>query len=265
MSAPAVDLHCHLDLYPDPAAVARRCAESGAYILSMTTTPKAWRGTSALAKGHDRIRTALGLHPQIAHERVGELPLFDALLPETRYVGEVGLDGSPECKPHWREQLHVFEHVLTASAQAGGRILSIHSRRATTEVLDALARHPEAGIPILHWFSGSKTELRRAVEMGCWFSVGPAMALGKRGRDLLAAMPRDRVLTETDGPFVIFNGQPLQPGEVSEAWHSLAACWGSEREEAAACVVTAFRRLVSSIVGGRERVPGSSPEVLNFP
>ncbi|NUB01180.1 TatD family deoxyribonuclease [Azospirillum melinis] len=250
MSAPAVDLHCHLDLYPDPAGVARRCAESGAYILSVTTTPKAWRGTMALAKGHDRIRTALGLHPQIAHERIGELPLFDALLPETRYVGEIGLDGSPECKPHWREQISVLDHVLAASARAGGRILSLHSRRAATEVLDVLARYPDAGVPVLHWFSGTKAELQRAVAMGCWFSVGPAMVTGKRGRDLLAAMPRDRVLTETDGPFAAIDGRPLAPGEVAPACTALATSWSVGVDEAAAIILGAFRRLASSPVGG---------------
>jgi TatD DNase family protein len=250
VSTPVVDLHCHLDLYPDPVGAARRCAESGAYILSVTTTPKAWRGTAALAKGHDRIRTALGLHPQLAHERIGELPLFDALLPETRYVGEVGLDGGPECKPHWREQVRVLDHVLATSARAGGRILSIHSRRAATEVLDAIARYPDAGVPVLHWFSGTKTELQRAVAMGCWFSVGPAMVTGKRGRDLLAAMPRDRVLTETDGPFAAIGGRPLSPGEVTPACEALAACWGISVDEATAMALTAFRNLVSSSVGG---------------
>lgn len=250
MSVPAVDLHCHLDLYPDPVDAARRCGASGAYVLSVTTTPKAWRGTAALAKGHDRIRTALGLHPQIAHERIGELPLFDALLPETRYVGEIGLDGSPECKPHWREQAHVFDHVLAASARAGGRILSLHSRRAATEVLDALAQHPDAGVPVLHWFSGTKSELQRAVAMGCWFSVGPAMVMGKRGRDLLAAMPQDRVLTETDGPFAAIDGRPLAPGEVAPACKALATCWSVGVDEAAATILGAFRRLASSPVGG---------------
>ncbi|MBK4717645.1 TatD family hydrolase [Azospirillum sp. YIM DDC1] len=250
MSTPTVDLHCHLDLYPDPAGAARRCAESGAYILSVTTTPKAWRGTVALAKGHDRIRTALGLHPQLAHERIGELPLFEALLPETRYVGEIGLDGSPECKPHWREQISVLDHVLAASARAGGRILSIHSRRAATEVLNVLDRHPDAGVPVLHWFSGSKSELQRAIAMGCWFSVGPAMVTGKCGRDLLAAMPRDRVLTETDGPFATVGGKPLGPGEVGPACEALGACWGIRAEAAAAEVLSAFRRLVLSAVGG---------------
>lgn len=250
MTAPDVDLHCHLDLYPDPVGVARRCAHSGAYVLSVTTTPKAWRGTAALAKGHDRIRTALGLHPQIAHERIGELPLFDALLPETRYVGEIGLDGGPECKPHWREQASVLDHVLSAAATAGGRILSLHSRRAAAEVLDALARRPDAGVPVLHWFSGSMGELRRAADMGCWFSVGPAMVASKRGRDLVAAMPRERVLTETDGPFAAVGGKPLGPGDVGRARDALAACWGVSPNEAGATVLAAFRRLAASPVGG---------------
>lgn len=250
MTVPAVDLHCHLDLYPDPALFVERCRAAGTYLLSVTTTPKAWRGTARLAQGNNRIKTALGLHPQIAHERIGELSLFDVLLPETRYIGEVGLDGSPECKSHWREQVSVFDHVLAASARAGGRIMTLHSRRAATDVLNALARHPNAGIPILHWFSGTKAELLRAIDMGCWFSVGPAMVLGKRGRDLISAMPKDRVLTETDGPFATIGANVLVPGEVGKAQDALAACWGVDATEAAAIVLESFRTLVGNRVGG---------------
>ncbi|MEQ9330212.1 Qat anti-phage system TatD family nuclease QatD [Thalassobaculum sp.] len=250
MTVPAVDFHCHLDLYPNPQLAAARCGASGAYVLSVTTTPKAWRGTVKLSRGHDRIRTALGLHPQIAHERIGELALFDALLPETRYVGEIGLDGSPESKPHWREQQHVFDHVLASAERAGGRIITIHSRRAATDVLDTLARRRGAGIPVLHWFSGTKAELLRAIDMGCWFSVGPAMVLGKRGRDLVAAMPRDRVLTETDGPFAAVRNQPLEPGEVGRALGALADCWGMDALEAGVTVLASFRALMATAVGG---------------
>lgn len=250
MSIPSVDFHCHLDLYPDPALVARRCGESDTYLLSVTTTPKAWHGTVKLAQGHDRIRTALGLHPQLAHERIGELDLFDALLPETRYVGEVGLDGSPEFKPYWREQTRIFEHVLKSSTHAGGRIITVHSRRSATDVLDTLEKYPDAGIPILHWFSGSKAELLRAIDIGCWFSVGPAMVLGKRGRDLVSVMPQGRILTETDGPFAAIGGQPLRPGEVGQAHAALSSCWNVDAEEAGAIVLASFRRLMSCRVGG---------------
>lgn len=53
-----------------------------------------------LAENHKRIQTALGLHPQIAHERYEELDLFDLLINETKYIGEIGLDGSTSLKPH---------------------------------------------------------------------------------------------------------------------------------------------------------------------
>ena len=225
--AAAVDLHCHLDLYADPVKAVADCRGKRAYVLSVTTTPKAWRGTLALAKGAARVRTSLGFHPQIAHERIGELPLFEGLLPETRYVGEVGLDGSPESKPHWKEQARVFNRVLELASKAGGRILTIHSRRSASEVLDALERHPAAGVAVLHWFSGSKAELERAVAMGCWFSVGPAMVRSQRGRDLISNMPRDRLLTETDGPFGTLEQRPIG---TSRGWDCRGAT-SSELED----------------------------------
>jgi Tat protein secretion system quality control protein TatD with DNase activity len=91
----------------------------------------------------------------------------------------------------------------------GGRIMTIHSRRAAGPVLDALASRADAGVPVLHWFSGSRRELQRAIDQGCWFSVGPAMFNGERGRGLAAMMPRDRILTESDGPFAQIEGRPL--------------------------------------------------------
>ncbi len=221
-----IDFHAHLDLYPDPHATAQECVERNLYVLSVTTTPSAWPGTSALTKNAPRIRTALGLHPQIAHQRKGELLLFERLLPETRYVGEIGLDGGPEYKHHWKDQVWVFGRILELCEQAGGRIMSLHSRRAAAEVLDALAARPEAGTPILHWFSGSQRELLRAISLGCWFSVGPAMLAGEKGRVLAAKMPRDRVLTESDGPFAQVEGRQAYPWDAARAAETLAQLWG---------------------------------------
>lgn len=218
-----IDFHCHVDLYPNPHEIARECRERKLRVLSVTTTPSAWDGTSALGGG--TMITALGLHPQLAHERKGELPLFDRILPGTAYVGEVGLDGAPEFKTHWKDQVEVFRHVLNACNESGGRVMSIHSRRASTPVLDLLEQYPRSGTPILHWFTGTVRELNRAISLGCWFSVGPAMLKSKRGKDLVMRMPRERLLTESDGPFVKLKGRSIFPWEVDVAIDALTECW----------------------------------------
>lgn len=242
-----IDFHCHLDLYPDPKGVAAAAAASGAHILSVTTTPSAWSGTSALAMDGRRIRTALGFHPVVAHERRRELGLFDALICETRYVGEVGLDGSPDLKGHVAIQHEVFRHVLRTCATHGGRVLSIHSRRATGAVLDLLRTEPNAGVPILHWFSGSATELKRAVDLGCWFSVGPAMVRTRRGAALIASMPRDRILPETDGPFVEVDGKTLKPGETGDVLSYLTSSWHEPKHTVESRMRENLIKLVSSL------------------
>jgi TatD DNase family protein len=224
-----IDFHCHLDLFPDPGSVADRCHNEGIYVLSVTTTPMAWEGTKKLER--PRIRT-LGLHPQLAHERKGELALFDRLLPQTRYVGEIGLDGAPEFKPHWDDQLLVFRHILSSCGAAGGRIMSIHSRRASSQVLNELEACPTAGIPVLHWFSGSLRDLSRAIDAGCWFSVGPPMLKSEKGRTLIAKMPPERILTESDGPFAQVDERTAMPWDAAEAAKGLAAIWGMSESEA---------------------------------
>lgn len=218
-----IDMHCHLDLYQNPFEVAKECDDRGIYLLSVTTTPRAWEGTKLLAHGSSRIRTALGLHPQLAHHRAHELELFDALLPEAKYIGEIGLDGGTNFKKYWDIQLKVFRHILKTSHSSGGRIMSIHSIRSASEVLDELERID--GIPLLHWFTGTQGQLKRAINMGCWFTVGPAMLNTKKGQALVSMMPRDRILTETDGPFAKHNGQLLMPWDCDIATEQLSKLW----------------------------------------
>jgi len=244
-SIPAVDMHCHLDLYPEPFRVANTVGAEKAYVLSVTTTPRAFLGTEELASRHFRIKTALGLHPQIAHEREGELALFDELLPRTKYVGEVGLDGGRGFGQHLTSQKRVFDHILRSCEKVGGRILSLHSRSAAGAVLDALEAHGGAGHFVLHWFSGTRSELRRAVALGCWFSVGAAMLQGSKGQALFAEMPPSRVLTETDGPFAEIEGVALRPAETEGALRVMAEGWNVSHAEAAAQVLESFRALVS--------------------
>jgi TatD DNase family protein len=240
-----IDFHCHLDLYPDPREVTRRCAGRGLYVLSVTTTPSAWKQSAEMVAHMPRIRVALGLHPELARERKSELELFDSLLPRCRYVGEVGLDGSPELKEAWPDQVHVFEHVLAACAAAGGKIMTIHSRRAADEVLDCLKRFEGAGRPVLHWYSGGLRTLNQAVDMGCWFSVGPGMISGEKGRALIAKMPMDRVLTETDGPFSMTKGKSVYPWDVDKVVVGLSEIWGMGHDRTVTTLKENLRRLVS--------------------
>lgn len=250
-----IDFHCHLDLYPDPEREVREASAAGIYVLSVTTTPRAWVRTAQLAKGHKRIRTALGMHPQLAHERHGEFGLFESLLPRVRYVGEVGLDGGPEYSAHKEVQRRVFRDVLDLCARQGGRILSIHSRRAVDDVLDHLAASPDAGVPILHWFSGTPGQLRRADGLGCWFSVGPAMLRGEKGRALAKAMPMARMLTETDGPFAGAPRNPLRPIDAWQAVDQLASIWNVPIEQARKQLLDNLARLSATAPDPiRERV-----------
>lgn len=242
-----IDFHCHLELYSDPLAAAKRCAAKQMDVLSVGTTPSAFLGTRRMAQGYPTIRTALGFHPHLAAQRISELETFDMLLSETAYVGEVGLDGTPEHRKTWDAQIRVFRHILRSCEAAGGRAISIHSRRAASDVLSLLEEELSSGIPIFHWFTGSRRELERAVELGAWFSVGPSMLRSNRGRDLAARMPNARVLTETDGPFAMSRDRALLPGEVGDALFGLSEIWECETKEALSIVRSNLATLESSI------------------
>jgi TatD DNase family protein len=235
-------MHCHLDLYPDPVKVVEECKARGMYVLSVTTTPKAWGGTSKLAGECQRIRTALGLHPQLAHQRAHEIELFDALLPSAKYVGEIGLDGGNGFKDHWDVQLKVFRHILKSVDCAGGRIMSVHSRASAAAVLNELAGI--SGVPILHWFTGTPIQLKRAIDMGCWFSVGPAMLGTKKGRDLVSMMPQGRIVTESDGPFAKLLGKSLFPWDVELSIRQISYIWKCDERESEEILTNNFKQLL---------------------
>ncbi len=238
-----IDMHCHLDLYPDPADIIKKCSEYEAYVLSVTTTPKAWEGTNKLAQGYERIKTALGLHPHLAHQRSNEIELFDALLPKTKYIGEIGLDAGKNFKETWDIQLKVFRHILNSVNNAGGRIMSIHSTASASAVIDELSGID--GIPVFHWFNGSLTQLKRAISRDYWFSVGPAMLKSKSGKNLVSMMPKDRVLTESDGPFAKYNNASLYPWNYEITIRELASVWQMPHHEVDEQVKRNFKELIA--------------------
>jgi Tat protein secretion system quality control protein TatD with DNase activity len=95
-----------------------------------------------------------------------------------------------------------------------------------------LRKHKCASSAVLHWFSGTQRQLAEAVELGCWFSVGPAMLRSEKGRRLVQKMPRNRVLTETDGPFAQEGNRPLEPRDVGVALEHLGVLWAVDYGEA---------------------------------
>lgn len=239
-----MDMHCHIDLYKDYERVLAKASESKCYVLSVTTTPSAWTKTNKICSKYPRVRTALGLHPQLAHERHLELDLFDRLAGRTRYIGEIGLDGSKEYREHLNIQLKVFRHILKVCSNFRDKILSIHSRGAVDQVLDNLEELNVNSVPILHWFTGTEKQLVRAIKQGCWFSIGPSMLKSKRSRDLIMLMPRDRVLLETDGPFGTYNGQILEPSDVYHMSLYLAGAWGVSEDSIGAQLTSNLKTIL---------------------
>ena len=220
-----VDFHTHLDLYPDLPAAITACDRRRTATLTVTTTPKAFVRNRELADVSEFVRVGLGLHPQLVAERSGEIALFEKLLRCSRYVGEVGLDAGPR---HYRSlelQKSIFERILRLCADEGGKILSIHSVRATKPVLNMLEMHlpSHRGTAVLHWFSGNVGDVRRGVALGCYFSVNERMLASPNGRRIVREIPENRLLTETDGPFVERDGQPISAGDVVRAVEEIAA------------------------------------------
>lgn len=219
-------MHCHVDLYPDHDQILKDIKNTGFYVLSVTTVPSAFEGTCNLTRGIKHCRTALGLHPQIAHQRKNELALFDKLIYETRYIGEIGLDGSRGFKDYFNDQLFAFNHILKKCDSYDNKTLTIHSLNAVDEVLKCLNAHPKAGEPILRWFLETKTQVAKAIELGCYFSIGPAMLTSVRAKKVISWLPKDRILLETNGPFAKVKGGILYPSDVVNVSLYVADLWG---------------------------------------
>ncbi len=246
-SIAGVDFHCHLDLYPDHQAAIARAEAARIYTLTVTTTPKAWPRNHELTRHTRYVRAALGLHPQLVAERSSELSLWERHLPETRYVGEVGLDAGPQFYKSFDLQKQVFQRVLERCADAGGKILTVHSVRSAPAVLDMIEAHlpSERGKIVLHWFTGSKSDARRAADLGCYFSVNAEMTRSDRGLELIGTLPRERILTETDGPFTQIASRPAEPCDATTAAADIGQSLGLSPEAMRKLILSNLRTLLT--------------------
>jgi TatD DNase family protein len=196
------DTHFHLDLQKDRASAIREIEERQIYTIAVTNLPDLYRKESAEIASKF-IRFALGFHPEIFFKYKSQVSLMWDLLPEASYIGEVGLDYTDI--EGQKEQAAFFSELVDRCRYDSKKIMTIHSRRAVGNVLDILGDNYRFKA-ILHWFIGSDEELRKAIELGCYFSVNGAMMKSKRFLDMLPLIPSNRILLETDSPFTFFTG-----------------------------------------------------------
>jgi TatD DNase family protein len=171
---------------------------------------------------------ALGYHPLAIHNSE-ERKLFRDLFHLTSFIGEVGLDFSPEGKNTRETQLADFRFIAEAVAQTP-KVVSLHSRRAETAALDILSG---TGVlsAIFHWYSGPLGVLDEALTKGHYFSVNPSMVRSEKGKRVIARIPPDRFLTETDGPYVRIGRVPATPGDVILVENYMASLWAIRPDE----------------------------------
>lgn len=241
-----IDTHCHIDLYPDYAALIEKIEKEQIYTIAVTNTPSVFRQSAKLAIGKNYIRTALGLHPQLVAERYRELDLMISLLSETKYIGEIGLDFAIDNKEQQLLQEKVFGKILQSCAEYGDKILTVHSRRATSRVTEMIGNSYN-GTVIMHWFSGSPKELERAISYGFYFSVNPSMVSSTKGRELINAIPLDKILTESDGPFVKVNAKPVSPCDTQETVAKLAGLFDSDVIQMKTTIYQNFRNILLKV------------------
>jgi TatD DNase family protein len=238
-----IDTHCHIDLYPDYKELIEETERAEVYTVAVTNSPSVFRHCLALTEGKRFIRTALGLHPQLVRERHHELALISDLFSETKYIGEVGLDFVTQDDQERALQRRVFAKILEGCAESGNKVLTIHSRRAAAEVVDMIGNSYPGKI-ILHWYSGSPRVLEQALSYGFYFSINPSMITSAKGRDIAKRIPRDRLLTESDGPFVKVSGRSARPRDMVRVIEGLSDMCDSDKTQTASSIYENFRRML---------------------
>lgn len=198
------DMHCHLDLMSSMGEIADKALKNNINILAITTTPRAYEKEVRLLNNYNNIRVALGLHPQLVKERYAELSIIEKYIKRANYIGEIGLDFGRQYYSSKERQIEVFDKIIYWSSLFGNKVISIHSVKSDKTVIDILEKYNclNNNICILHWFSGTITQLNRAINLGCYFSINIEMIKSENGKKLLKKIPTDRILLESDAPFI---------------------------------------------------------------
>lgn len=208
-----VDTHCHIDLYPNPKKVLQDCVKSNITVLAMTNLPSHFEMGYPHFRSLKKIRLALGMHPLMADSHLKEFGLFLKNIDKTSYIGEVGLDFSKEGIPTKDIQIDTFSKILkVVSGQK--KILSIHSRKAEKTILELLKKYKIENV-IFHWYSGSAKLIDSIIESGYFFSINPSMINSENGRTIISKIPIEKLLMESDGPFIQLNQKTVYPWDLN--------------------------------------------------
>lgn len=199
------DMHMHLGFFGDPLRAACELEQSSIAALCATVTPGEFEQLQAIGlDGVASVRLGVGLHPWwIADGRCGDAEVQKAALlaADTRFIAEIGLDFGGSRGESRGAQIAALDAVLEA-CENGGHVLSVHAVQSADTVLDLLDTHSTCtnNEAIFHWFSGSGTDLTRAIKAGCYFSVNARMLSTRRGRAYAQQIPAKQLLIETDLP-----------------------------------------------------------------
>jgi len=250
-----IDSHCHLD-FPEltsdePGVLARARTAGIGGMLTIGTRLDQFERVRAIAERHDNVWCSVGVHPHEAKEEGQRTP--DRLIEATRHpkvvgIGETGLDFYYEHSPR-EEQAESFRAHITASRETGLPLI-VHTRNADAETGDMLEEeHRKGAFPgLIHCFSSGRAVAERALALGLYISISGIVTF-KAAEDLRAivrGIPLDRLLVETDAPYlapVPKRGKTNEPAFVAHTAAKVAELKGIGLAELEAATTDNFFRL----------------------
>ena len=254
-----VDSHCHLD-FPDfgaelDAIVARAGTKGVGLMVTISTRVRRHAQVLAIAERFPNVCCSLGTHPHHAHE---ELDISAAdLVAQARHpkivaIGEAGLDYHYDYSPRAAQEAGLRTHI--AAARETGLPLVIHCREADADMARILAEETRAGAfaAVLHCFTGGRDLALAGVALGFYVSFSGILTFKKSDdlRAIAAELPADRILVETDAPYLApgpWRGKRNEPAYVAETARVLAATRGVPPEEIARQTTENFFRLFTKV------------------